>query len=213
MIYRFRVTYEDHEDVYRDIEIKASQNFSDLHSSIQQAIAFDNSKTAVFYISDDYWRKGEEISLNSASGEKLKKGKNKQEEVSKKRVIADYVDNPHQKFVYVFDPEKKWTFNIELIKILPDETNVQYPRCVKSIGTSPKQYKEVTLPPPIEEDEPKIEKEELLPLLADDKISEDDDTEALSPIESDLEIGEHDEEGEGEPEGEDPVPPDADEDI
>jgi len=65
-IYKFRVTYENHEDIYRDIEIKATQSFMELHHAIQQAILFDNSKQAVFYTSDDYWRReGIIASVNS----------------------------------------------------------------------------------------------------------------------------------------------------
>ena len=64
-IYRFRVTYEDHEDVYRDIEIKSIQTFEDLHHAIQEAIGFDKSKPASFYMSDDYWRKDQEITLRA----------------------------------------------------------------------------------------------------------------------------------------------------
>ena len=47
----------------------------------------------------------------------------------------------------LFDPEKEWVFFVELIKILPAE-NISYPICVKSVGASPKQYKETNLPPP-----------------------------------------------------------------
>ena len=173
MVYRFRVTYEDHEDVYRDIEIKSSQSFLEFHSAIQQAIGFDNSKSAAFYMSDDYWRKEDEISVENTSDEKAKKNKIKKEEHKKKKTIADHIDNPHQRFVYVFDPEKEWTFLIELLKIVPENVASAYPQCVKTVGTAPKQYKPSHLPPPSEEDDnPKkglpakdMEREELMPLV------------------------------------------------
>ncbi|MEK6617023.1 MAG: hypothetical protein AABZ32_13130 [Bacteroidota bacterium] len=79
MIYRFRVAYEEHEDVYRDIDIKASQTFRDLHDIIQQAISFDNSKSYSFFISDDYWRREQEIPLELKHDEKEKKKKRKKE--------------------------------------------------------------------------------------------------------------------------------------
>lgn len=161
MVYRFRVTHEDHEDVYRDIEIKSSQSFLDLHTAIQQAIGFDNSKSATFYTSDDYWRKEDEISIENASGEKIKKIK--KEEPKRKKTIADQVNDPHQKFIYVFDPEVEWMFLIELIKIIPENKTSLYPQCIKSVGTAPKQYKITTPPPPVPEEEdvilPKMEKE------------------------------------------------------
>lgn len=170
MIYRFRATYEDHEDVFRDIEIKATHSFTDFHTSIQESIGFDNSKSACFYLSDDYWRKEEEIAAIN-TGEDNKKSKSKgtstfsgKRTAPKKKLIVDFVNDPHQKFIYVFDPDKEWTFQLELLKILPEENGVAYPRCIKVSGTSPKQYKETTLPPPLpEEEEIKSDKEELLP--------------------------------------------------
>src|ERR1035437_8597585 len=207
MVYRFRVTYEDHEDVYRDIEIKSSQSFLDLHTAIQQAISFDNSKSATFYTSDDYWRKEDEISIENTSDEKIKKNKNKKDESQKKKTIADLVNDPHQKFIYVFDPEKEWTFLIELLKIIPENKTAPYPQCVKSVGTSPKQYKPTNLPPPPEEDD-----EPILPMpekgivieAQEEKIPEDEMEEGIILLDDDdVKTGEEEEEGEPGDESED----------
>jgi hypothetical protein len=209
MVYRFRVTYEEHEDVFRDIEIKASHTFDDFHNVIQQAINFDNSKTASFFITDDYWRREQEIPLVMNQSEKEKRARAKKDEAPKRKVIADYVNDPHQKFIYVFDPEKEWTFQIELIKILPPDGN-DYPKCVKSSGTAPKQYKEVNLPPPPPEDdeeEPKKKKTGVDALLEELQVAPEkngeDDEEAV-PSDEDLEEGEEGEEdGEEKPGDED----------
>ncbi len=163
MVYRFKVTYEDHEDVFRYIEIKSTQSFLELHSSIQQAIGFDNSKPATFYMSDDYWRKSSQIATVNTSEENTKKEiakkntKSNEEDNTKKKTIADHIDNPHQRFVYIFDPEREWTFLIELLKIIPVDKNASYPQCIKSIGNSPKQYKLTTPPQTIEEEEPLLQ--------------------------------------------------------
>ncbi|MBI4945497.1 MAG: hypothetical protein HY840_03745 [Bacteroidetes bacterium] len=197
MVYRFRVTYEDHEDVFRDIEIRSSQSFLELHAAIQQAISFDNSKSASFYMSDDYWRKEEEISVENTNEKKTKKTKSKREESGNKKTIADLVNDPHQKFIYVFDPEKEWTFLIELIKIIPENKTISYPQCVKSSGTAPKQYKPTNLPPPPAEEDtvlPLMEKEIIID-APEEKISVDDVEEgAILLDEEDVKTGE---EGEG----------------
>lgn len=198
MVYRFRVTYEDHEDVYRDIEIKSSQNFQDFHSIIQQSIAFDNSKSATFFTSDDHWRKEEEILLEPKKDDKKSK---RHEEPVKRKAIADYVNDPHQKFIYVFDPDVEWTFQIELLKIIPDEKK-DYPICVKSNGTAPKQYKETNLPPPPPEDEDeepkkiKDEKEKLMESAAEKAVVAEDE-EDLIPLalgDDNVKTGEEEEE-------------------
>ncbi|MBI4931441.1 MAG: hypothetical protein HY841_11800 [Bacteroidetes bacterium] len=208
MIYRFRITYEDHEDVFRDIEIKSSQSFMELHTAIQQAIAFDNSKQATFHMSDDYWRREEEIISINTSGEE-KKRRDKKEEPPSKKIISDHVNHPHQKFIYVFDPEKEWTFTVELLKIIPDEKK-EYPLCVKSAGTSPKQYKATNLPPPpVEDDDDAIlnlkDEKEIIVEPGEEKISDDDEVEGLLPLDDkEVDTGEEKEEGaeEEEEEGE-----------
>src|SRR5438094_247184 len=124
MVYRFKLTFEDQEDVYREIDIRSTQTFEDLHNAIQVAIGFDNSKEASFFISDDYWRKGEEISLKSQSGiRSMVKSK-----------IAGFIEDPHQKILYYFDPEVQWGFYIELLKIIKEDEKVNYPKCSKSVG-------------------------------------------------------------------------------
>lgn len=215
MVYRFKVTYEDHEDVFRLIEIKSSQSFLELHTAIQQAIGFDNSKSATFYMSDDYWRKEDEISVENTGDDKTKKSKIKRsEEPKKKKTIADHIDNPHQRFVYVFDPEKEWTFLIELLKIVPEDKTLAYPQCVKSAGTAPKQYKPTNIPPPVEEDndEPKktssphaVEKEDHAPIVLE-KDPLDEQAEGFIPLDEDgiEELGEEAEKEPGEDADEEP---------
>jgi hypothetical protein len=143
MIYRFKVTFDDNEDVYREIEIKSTQNFEDFHNVIVQSIGFDNMHDASFFISDDYWRKGEEIRLKTAEGlRQMNKCK-----------MALLIDDPHQKFVYIYDLKAGWTFLIELLKIVPDDAKATYPKCVKTVGEAPKQHNTTNVVPPVGEDE------------------------------------------------------------
>ena len=60
-VYRFKICLEDNEDVYRDIDIKASHSFEQFHSVIQEAYKFDNKHSASFFVSDDYWRKARRL--------------------------------------------------------------------------------------------------------------------------------------------------------
>ncbi len=152
-VYRFRITYEDHDDVYRDIEIRSTQTFDEFHRAIQESIGFDNSKQASFFMSDDLWHRGTEIAQDM--GQRMSEEERKNSRFMHKSKLADYIDDPHQKILYVFDPEKEWVFNIELLKVVQDDGKSTYPKCIKSVGPAPKQYKEVKLPQPeeFEEDE------------------------------------------------------------
>jgi hypothetical protein len=140
-VYRFRISFEEFDDVYRDIEIRSVQSFEQLHQAIQESIGFDNSKPASFFMSNDLWKKGQEINnfpeeTKNASARDMKNSR-----------ICDFIADPHQKIYYAFDAPSQWTFFIELFKILPDgEPGKKYPICVKVHGDAPKQYAVVEAP-------------------------------------------------------------------
>lgn len=147
-VYRFKVFLEDNEDVFRDIDIKAAQNFEQFHTIIQEAFKFDAKHSASFFVSDDYWRKGQEITLRKEDlpldEEEIRKN------VDPKKLMVDtkiakYIEQPHQRFVYVFDPVVQWTFLVEMIKIVEDNVKLNYPAIIKSYGTAPKQYKQTNM--------------------------------------------------------------------
>ena len=143
-VYKFKLFIEDNEDIYREIEILSGQTFEDFHNAIQEAYKFDKKHAAAFFVSDDYWRKDQEITLREEDlpldQEEIRLNVSPKKLMSKTK-IAKYIDSPRQRFMYVFDPAVKWAFCIELMKILPDDPKGSYPTCVKSIGTAPKQYK------------------------------------------------------------------------
>lgn len=163
-VYRFRIVFEDQEDVIREIEILGKQTFGDLHRSIQEAIGFDNSKEASFYMSDDYWRKGQEV-----TNRKIQSDDDDDDDYRRKKKVtvkpmnssrvADFIDDPHQKIVYEFDPAVKWTLLIELVRILEEDSKVNYPKTVKSSGAAPKQYKQVIAPPAEDEEDEEDEED------------------------------------------------------
>ncbi|HOT88631.1 MAG TPA: hypothetical protein PL028_03700, partial [Bacteroidales bacterium] len=126
--YRFRVLLEDVEDFYRDIEIAASSTFADFHKAIIQSVDFDGKELASFYICDSKWNRKKEITLEDMSDED-----EDEDEVSNapllmnKCVLAEYIDDPHQRLVYVYDFLNMYEFFIELSKIIPADPKVKYP--------------------------------------------------------------------------------------
>lgn len=131
-IYTFKVSPEDNENVYRNIEIKSIQKFSDFHDAILDAYKFDKKHSASFYMSNDQWHKGAEI-----SSDKSKKTAVKMEDA----VLKNFIEDPHQKIYFVYDFIKEWTFLIELLTIQTAVDNKKsYPVCIKISGIGPKQY-------------------------------------------------------------------------
>lgn len=150
-VYKFRISLEEDEDIVRDIEIRATQTFEDLHYAILSAIGFDTQHQASFFVSDDAWRKGQEITLKEYELAQPKKpglAPPPLKLMSKSKISA-FVESPHQRFIYIYDFQVQWVFLVELIKILPEDSGKKYPVCVKSVGLSPRQYPQVPVGEPV----------------------------------------------------------------
>lgn len=133
-IYRFRVSFEDFDEVVREIDIKSTQRFEDLHKAIHRSTGYDPEKSSSFYVSTDHWIKGEEIAY-LPNQLKIDRGVNLMENVK----LSSLIDDPHQKFYYIYNFDRPFDFHVELIKIiLETDPNIQYPYLVKSIGEAPK---------------------------------------------------------------------------
>lgn len=135
-ILRFRVYWEDDDSVYRDVVIKHTQNFFDLHGTILKCFEFDNKHKATFFRSNDKWQRGKEITL-----EKYDKEYKAAPLIMSETTVGSEIRDPNQKFIYVYDFNKNWTFMVELINVNKEESaKVSYPGCVRSEGIPPSQY-------------------------------------------------------------------------
>ena len=185
-VYRFRVTFEDY-DGFRDIDIRSNQTFEDLHYAIHQAIGYKAAYASSFYVSNDQWHKGEEIALFPTEKKKAA-GVN----LMKDTKLSKFIDDPHQKFYYIFNFEQPLDFQVELIRIMIEaDPKITYPNCVKSYGEAPKQFI-VTTAPPAPGDE--FEEDDLGP---DDENKMDLEEFGIDQDEHETEADEHNDEFEG----------------
>jgi len=138
VIYRFKIWFEDIDDVVRWIDIKPSHTFLDFHHIIQDAIGFDKKELASFYVSDDRWRKHMEVSLEDMTmGEEED---NAQPAVMMKDSrLRDFINDPHQRFVYITDYVANWTLFCEMQSISDELPKKEYPLVHKSEGKAPRQ--------------------------------------------------------------------------
>ncbi|CAM3855444.1 hypothetical protein MUGA111182_13420 [Mucilaginibacter galii] len=140
-LYRFRVTFEDYDDVSREVDIKSTHTFADLHQAIHQSIGYNPDYSSSFYISNDQWTKGEEIAFKP-SERKVNRGIALMENSK----LAAFIDDPHQKFYYTSNFDRPFDFHVELVKILDETAGVTYPATVKTAGEAPKQFGNVYTP-------------------------------------------------------------------
>lgn len=135
-ILRFRVYFEEDDSVYRDIVIRHKQTFFDLHDTILKAYEFDAKHAATFFRSNDHWLRGREISLD------LYDRKYKAPPLlMKETAIGTEIKEPNQKFIYLYDFVKGWSFMVELINVTKEESpKVTYPSVIRKEGIPPSQY-------------------------------------------------------------------------
>ena len=55
-ILKFRAYFEEDDSVYRDVAIRHTQSFFDLHEAILKGYEFDAKHDATFYRSNDNWQ-------------------------------------------------------------------------------------------------------------------------------------------------------------
>jgi hypothetical protein len=131
MIYRFRIILDATEDVFRDIEIHEEATFEDFSNVITQAFGFDGMEMASFYVSDDEWNQGEEISqFDMSEGMDSVRLMN---ETTLDGVFSE--EQTHM--IYVYDFLNMWTFLIELAEIADPVNGTAYPNLLFSHGILP----------------------------------------------------------------------------
>jgi hypothetical protein len=127
---------EDDDSVYRDIAVRHSQKFIDLHETILRAYEFDNKHKATFYRSNDHWQQGREISLEVYDNEHKAPPL-----LMAETAIGTEIRDTNQKFVYKYDFNKNWMFLVELINVSKEENpRLSYPAVVRTEGIAPSQY-------------------------------------------------------------------------
>jgi hypothetical protein len=135
-VLKFRIYFEEDDSVYRDVAIKHTQSFLELHFAILKAFEFDNKHQATFYRSNDNWARGREISF-----QKYDKQYKAEPLLMESTTIGSEIRNPNERFIYVYDFTKNWTFLVELINVSKEESSkLSYPAGTRTEGIGPQQY-------------------------------------------------------------------------
>lgn len=132
-LFKFRVIMDTEQDVFRDIEIETESNFDSLHKALLDAFDFEQGEMASFYLSDEEWSKGLEISLMEMGGvddDSLSMSTT---------ILSDMIMKPGDKILYVYDFMRMWIFYIELMEVKKDKPSTIYPRVALVFGDAPSQ--------------------------------------------------------------------------
>ena len=137
-VLKFRVYWEEDDAIYRDVLVKHTQNFQDLHLIILKAFEFDQKHDATFYRSNDTWQRGREISK-----EVYDRAYKVAPLLMAETVIGTEIIDTNQHFIYEYDFVKSWSFLIQLIQVVKNadaDMTLEYPLVSRIEGVGPMQY-------------------------------------------------------------------------
>ena len=137
-VLKFRVSWEEDDAIYRDVLVKHTQNFQDLHSIILKAFEFDQKHDATFYRSNDTWQRGREISK-----EVYDRAYKVAPLLMEETIIGSEIIDTNQHFIYEYDFVKSWSFLIQLIQVVKNadaDMTLEYPLVSRIEGVGPMQY-------------------------------------------------------------------------
>jgi len=137
-VLKFRVSWEEDDAIYRDVLVKHTQNFQDLHISILKAFDFDQKHDATFYRSNDTWQRGREISK-----EVYDRAYKVAPLLMEETIIGTEIIDTNQHFIYEYDFVKSWSFLIQLIQVVKNadaDMTLEYPLVSRIEGVGPMQY-------------------------------------------------------------------------
>lgn len=169
---KFRVLLdsEKKEEIFRDILISDTDNFESLYHAILKSFNFKGDQMASFYVSNDDWDKGHEINLMDMTYDD--DSLDSPATTMKSATIKDFLEEPDQKFILVYDFMRMWIFLVELIGF--DRNEPETPEMLLSMGNAPT------------EDSRKIMDDELFAANGDENlIDEDEDDLGLDEFDDD----------------------------
>ncbi|MBI1316723.1 hypothetical protein GC167_07675 [bacterium] len=124
-----RITFDSHDDVWRDLRIEENQTLLALHNAIVSAFGLETGEMASFYVSDEDWNTLDPIALVDLS----ETGGARMDQL----MVGDVLALPGDRLLYVYDFLRMRTFYVERMAET-FETGIAAPLgLVGSFGTLP----------------------------------------------------------------------------
>lgn len=193
--YKFNITLEGYDDFFFEVDILPSHTFLDFHHILQSVLQFSGTELASFYVSNSNWKKKTEISLidmNIGNDGDLyedddeNKPRKKKTLIMEKTKLAQIIEDPHQRFIYIYDFLTPWTLYVELVKIFDNPRKMDLPVCSKISGELPTKKTHIQLKKGAGDEEGI---EDLDADLPEDEASEDEGFEGMNDDDAALDEG------------------------
>ncbi|MDE7397445.1 MAG: hypothetical protein K2M98_06940, partial [Muribaculum sp.] len=131
--FNFRMVSDEVDNFRREINIDADDTFLSLRNAICDSVDYDKNQMSSFFLCDDNWEKGKEITLEDM-------GSDSSEDIflMEETPLVDFIDDG-QKLIFIFDYMTERCFFLEMKKSIPGQ-NLKDPVCVASMGHAPVQF-------------------------------------------------------------------------
>jgi hypothetical protein len=133
-VFKFKIYSNEDEEFLREIEIKPNHTFFDFHKAIQSSVGYEQGQMASFFLSDENWEKGREITLFEMSDDE-----DSDILVMDVAMLSEFITPKNSRLVYVFDFFSERAFFIELLEVKNENNRNKYPLCTRSLGIPPAQ--------------------------------------------------------------------------
>ena len=129
-VLKLRIVADTEEDIFADVLLDTSCHLLSLHQFILDLFKLDQLEMASFYLSNDEWDKGEEISLFDMSLEEDEFSPMSMESTS---IFQIYEKT--KKILYVHDFLNMNIFYVEILDLLPSNQNHTEIQLIHHFGT------------------------------------------------------------------------------
>ena len=135
MIFRFLILSDEVDDFKREIKIDSEATFLDLYNIIMDSVGYSKDQMCSFFICDEDWSKKTEITLVE-----MDTSSEVDNYIMEDCVLDQFLEDEHQKLLFVYDYLSERVFFMELREIITGES-LDKPVCSKSVGQPPIQIK------------------------------------------------------------------------
>tara|TARA_R110001583_G_scaffold43936_3_gene139558 strand:+ start:523 stop:1098 length:576 start_codon:yes stop_codon:yes gene_type:complete len=135
-IFKLKITSPEKDDFLMEVEMDSEGTYLELHNTIQQALAYDNTQMASFFQIDTLGERGKEIALFEMSSEDDDNVNIVAMDVS---MMREFINKEQAQLIYVFDFFSDRYFNIELTAVERRRVAVKAPNVCAFVGETPEQ--------------------------------------------------------------------------
>ena len=129
-VYKLRIVADTEEDIFADVYVEKNTPFISLHQFITEAFKLNNMEMASFYLSNDQWDKGEEITLFPMQIDDEQTNSKSMEETTLNEIFNQGI----QKILYLHDFLNMNIFYIEIIESKQLDNKVDVVELIHQFG-------------------------------------------------------------------------------